>query len=617
MCGLAGIVGCKDEVGITRMLESTSHRGPDYCDIFTDDLITFGHNRLSILDLSAAGNQPMISDDGRYVMIYNGEIYNYKSIRNDLEKCGVIFKSKTDSEVLLQLYIKYESDCVKYIRGMFAFAIWDAQKQMLFAARDRHGIKPFYYNYSNGIIRFCSEIKGLVAGINNSISINRKALLQFLTKGCVYPPHTFYNEIKSLLPGESLIWTNGIIQINNYTKQSSNYHTEHVEYDDAVNQVYSHLHHSTEEQMVSDVPLGVFLSGGLDSSVITCAAKKFKSQLDTFSIGFEGKNKQIDESNEAIISAQYFGTKHHQLTIKDNDIREHVEQFIRTIDQPSLDGINSYFISHYASSSVKVALSGLGGDELFMGYSSQNYLLRNTIRKSSSKKVLEMTWEMLPQYFKRRWEVQYCSGNLKKLYATVNRVFSPQEINLILDTSDNIIDKFEDYISDYHFLSNEPEKQISQIDQYLFMGARLREIDVAGMAWSMETRFPMLDERLTNYLISLPATYLMDKNNKSSDLYEKGNIKKLLYDGFKKELPPDFITRNKKGFEMPFHNWMSDTLYSMVKHELNNLHPIFKSKHALLRMLNDELNKGGWIKNWSIFVLNFWLRKNLKENLNI
>jgi asparagine synthase (glutamine-hydrolysing) len=613
MCSIAGIAGYKDETGVARMLEATAHRGPDDRGMFADELCTLGHNRLSIIDLSAAGHQPMLSSDKRYVMVYNGEIYNYKRRKIELEQLGVTFKSQSDSEVLLQLYIKHGSDCVNHLRGMFAFAIWDTQEKTLFAARDRHGIKPFYYTYQNRILQFCSEIKGLVAGGKADLKLNLTAIIQFLTKGCVYPPHTFYKEIKSLLPGQSLIWQNGKLTIDEFTKSPPAKTAEHVTYGEAVQHVYSLLHESTEEQMVSDVPLGIFLSGGLDSSVLTCAAKKFKNQLDTFSLGFESKNRRIDESSEAQISAKYFGTTHHQITISDQDITKHIEQFIHTVDQPSLDGINSYFISHYSSSSVTVTLSGLGGDELFMGYSSQHYLLNHTTRKAPGQKFLNMTWGMLPDYLKRRWEVDYCAGNLQKLYATVNRVFTPSEINLIFETKDNILDVFADSISDYSLHPIEPEKQISLMDQYLFMGARLREIDVTGMAWSIETRFPLLDERLTNYLMTLPPSYLMNWKSDTSQTYENGHVKKLLYDAFKKELPADFTTRSKKGFEMPFHSWLSEAICGIVKEELNNLHPVLKNKEFLMNLLTEEMKQGGWMKNWSIFVLNFWLRKNFKE----
>ncbi len=616
MCGIAGIAGKIDEVSVQSMLRATAHRGPDDSGMYADELCTLGHNRLSIIDLSAAGHQPMLSPNGRYVMVYNGEIYNYKSRRKELESCGISFKSQTDSEVVLQLYIKHGRDCVDYLRGMFAFAIWDTQEKTLFAARDRHGIKPFYYTFQNSIVQFCSEIKGLVAGGKADLALNPIAIQQFLTKGCVYPPNTFYKDIKSLLPGQSLIWKNGKMSIADYIQPPSVETAENVSYGEAVQQVYSYLHHSTEEQMVSDVPLGIFLSGGLDSSVLTCAAKKFKSQLDTFSIGFEGKNKRIDESSEATISAKYFGTTHHQLTISDNDISKHIEQFIHTIDQPSLDGINSYFISCYSSSSVTVALSGLGGDELFMGYSSQQFLLNHTTHKPIGHTALKTSWKILPDYLKRRWEIDYCAGNLKKLYAIVNRVFTPQEINQILQTRDDVLDTFADSLNAYQLNTKSPEKQISLMDQYLFMGARLREIDVTGMAWSMETRFPLLDERLTDYLMTLPPSYLLSGKGDTSQTYEKGKVKKLLYDAFKKELPADFITRNKKGFEMPFHSWLSEAISGIVKEELNNLHPVFKNKEYLMSLLEEEMKQGGWIKNWSIFVLNFWLRKNFKEQSN-
>lgn len=616
MCGIAGIAGKKDEVSVQSMLRATAHRGPDDSGMYADALCTLGHNRLSIIDLSAAGHQPMLSPDERHVMVYNGEIYNYKTRRKELEQHGVTFKSQTDSEVVLQLYIKHGANCVNYLRGMFAFAIWDTQEKTLFAARDRHGIKPFYYSYQNSILQFCSEIKGLVAGGNADLTLNPIAIQQFLTKGCVYPPNTFYKDIKSLLPGQSLIWQNGKMSIADFTQSPSVETAENVSYGEAVQQVYSYLHESTEEQMVSDVPLGIFLSGGLDSSVLTCAAKKFKNQLDTFSIGFEGKNKRIDESNEATISAKYFGTTHHQLTVSDSDIARHIAQFIHTIDQPSLDGINSYFISYYSSSSVTVALSGLGGDELFMGYSSQQFLLNHTTQKPIGHTALKTSWKILPEYLKRRWEIDYCAGNLKKLYAIVNRVFTPQEINQILQTREDVLDTFADSLNAYQLNTKSPEKQISLMDQYLFMGARLREIDVTGMAWSMETRFPLLDERLTNYLMTLPPSYLMNGKGDTSQTYEKGNVKKLLYDAFKKELPADFTTRNKKGFEMPFHSWLSEAISGIVKEEFNNLHPVFKNKDFLMSLLEEEMKQGGWIKNWSIFVLNFWLRKNFKEQSN-
>ncbi|MGI0483746.1 asparagine synthase (glutamine-hydrolyzing), partial [Geminocystis sp. CENA526] len=375
MCGIGGILtssAFRDSLDtlIHKVRSSLTHRGPDDQGTYINPTknVAFAHTRLSILDLSSAGHQPMSTEDERYWITFNGEIYNFQEIRSNLEKQGEIFKSHTDTEVILKLYRKKGKDCLSELRGMFAFAIWDNQKKTCFIARDPLGIKPLYYYYDGQNFLFASELRAILAtGIVNK-TISPQGLYSYLTRGTIAEPDTMIEGIKCLPAGHWLQWQEGEIDIKSYWQiQFQNQVNELSEAKEITRQA---LIDSIKHHFVSDVPVGIFLSGGIDSSSLLALARTTQTgTIKTYSIAFE--EEDYNEGDLATQIAQQFDTQHHQYKITSSIALSILPDFLQAIDQPTIDGFNTYCVSQLAKEDgTKVVLSGLGGDELFGGYGS-------------------------------------------------------------------------------------------------------------------------------------------------------------------------------------------------------------------------------------------------------
>ena len=598
MCGIAGIIGNNNTEILNKMLLATKHRGPDDRGTHTDEFCTIGMNRLSILDLSTAGHQPMFSDDKRFVIVYNGEVYNFNSIRVDLIKLGFTFHSNSDTEVVLKGYIAYGKNILNKIRGMFAFVIWDTQTQIAFGARDHMGIKPFYYQNKNGVFTFCSEIKGMLKQPAIKKQVNKDGLRLFLSYGYVGAPYTILDDVFALKPGEYFTLSNNKLSIEQYWDIPKHMPTE-LSYQEAKDKLKKMVVDKVNEELISDVPLGLFLSGGLDSTVVLAAMRlSGKEQIETFSLGFEGF--EASEEEEAEIAAKHFNTKHHTHIISHREVADNLDQFIDAMDQPSLDGFNIYLVSKYTKKHVTVALSGLGPDELFLGYKWQRSAVApkyvNNILFDSLLPILKL---ITP---KRYMGVHEYFKNVKdpiKFYSNINKIISEEELNQLGYSLKQVVQN-KDWVAKYDN-SEETDiySRISRLDMKLFMGARVLPIsDTTSMHHSLEVRFPLIDKEIVEFSRTLPPSYKMNiektkhikpwSKYEGLESYEGSGVKKILYEAFKSELPIGFGSRAKKGFKTPIENWaISDLFESSI--------------------VDFEITTGN---KWQTLVLNKWLKRN-------
>ena len=382
MCGISGTIGLADRKVIAAMTDAITHRGPDDRGIFlsADAKIALGHTRLSIIDLSPAAHQPMSYREERFWIVFNGEIYNYLAIRSELEKLGHSFNSTSDTEVLLAAYAEWGTECITHLRGMFAFAIYDRNAEAngrfpIFLARDRFGIKPFYYATVDGVFLFASEIKALLASGLISRQADHQAIWDYLSLGSILQPRTILADVKALLPGHAMtIDSDGEANTFQYwdidkdaLRSFSPVGT--MDINEAANELRQHLDEATRLHMIADVPIGAFLSGGIDSTaVVGLMSQNVSRPIRTYSIGFESRHSQLNEFQWARIAAERFQCDHTEVVVTEADIASEYDNLVRAIDQPSLDGTNTYLVSKAARADVTVALSGIGGDELFAGY---------------------------------------------------------------------------------------------------------------------------------------------------------------------------------------------------------------------------------------------------------
>ncbi len=372
MCGIAGIIDSTNKYQlsqvVTRMTNKMIHRGPDDSGIWVDKIVAFGHRRLSIIDLSPGGAQPKIDPNSGNVITFNGEIYNYKKLKSELVDFN--FQTNSDTEVILAAYSKWGFECVKRLKGQFAFALWDSEKKLLFTVRDHMGEKPFYYYLKNGLFIFSSEIRSLLASELISKKLNQDSIVDYLKYQSVNGPNTIVNDIFSLPAASYGIFRNGDFQIKKY------WHIENIEkvkednYTSILGKTKSLFSDAVNGQMQSDVPLGAFLSGGIDSSAIVAIMAQLTDQpINTFNVSFDQSG--FDESYYAKIIDKKYRNKHHQIDLKPQSLVEHLPDILSKMDSPSGDGPNTYIISHAVKQlGLTVALSGLGGDDLFVGYSN-------------------------------------------------------------------------------------------------------------------------------------------------------------------------------------------------------------------------------------------------------
>jgi len=649
MCGICGVWGGDSRKEVHAMVQALDHRGPDDRGVFEEKNVVLGMTRLAIIDTGSGGHQPMLSPDGQIAIIYNGELYNFRAERALLEKLGHSFRSTSDTEVVLRMYEHYGDDFLLRLRGMFALAIYDKRDgpghERLLLARDQLGIKPLLYTSVPGHFVFASEIKALLASGLVAREIDPVALRLLLTHGAIVQPRTILRGVKMLLPGHRLILKQGQeARVERYWSLGLNRHAElrGRSYEEQVDALRSALEESVRLQIVSDVPLGAFLSGGVDSSLLVAMMSKDTRdhRLKTFSVGFEAEGEKIDETDHAEGTARFLGTDHSRVVVRGEDVRDRIRQIAFDLDQPTVDGVNSYFVSMAARDRVTVAISGTGGDELFAGYPWFEQMVVEESRrqaapwKSAAKSlltsvarqpVLDSFVPMRGGYRFGHWRDD--AGFLARYYATNPMFEAPWTARLL---ARDLRSESQAGRSPHYDLSAIDElPQGSVLERVTGVCLRgyttnqlLRDIDAASMAQSLEVRVPFLDPVVADLALSLPDNAKMgDTPRSSSDgsrSYREAGTKRILLDVAKDLLPPGFDTRVKTGFSMPFNAWLKGPLREVM---LDALSERSVAQRGLLEApavadVQDQFLSGvlEWPQPWLLMMLELWAREVLDSS---
>lgn len=587
MCGIAGVVGTNiTSDNVSKMVKAIKHRGPDGDGTFIEENVVLLHTRLSILDLSSNGSQPMHSSDGRYVMVFNGEIYNHLELRKKYLS-GVHFNSESDTETILELYIHLGNKFVSLLRGMFAFSIYDRKNKVLFGARDRLGIKPFYYRFKNQTFVFGSEIESIKESGLIENTIEQKAVRQLFMYGSIQFPYSIIKDVFSLAPAHSFQLHNGKLTMEPYWTFPVEI-DEKITFEQATKLFRKNYEEAVSLRLLSDRKVGVFLSAGLDSvSLLAVLSNLNKTEIDTFTIGFEGShNKFISEISRAQKLASHFGFNNISKSIDSNEIGNDIKDFMSTVDQPSIDGFNTFLVSKESKSILTVALSGLGGDELMLGY-PRDVNLYNKIRTKiklpsgiSDKLLINQLYS--PNRHKTNARLLKYFGNPKnlKLYFWASQLInSPSVINDELFEPGNGL-SIENEIDDFYRFDTQNYKgdifnTISYYNMRTFMlNQLLRDMDVASMIHGTEVRFPLIDHELVEFLFSLPAQYKYNHKNKNkgnktgSMSYSESGVKHIISQSYSSVFPEGFLDTKKQGFQLPINEWFKKSISEKLLDDL-------------------------------------------------
>lgn len=593
MCGIAGILRTPqaDDIDIGKVLatlrRSLSHRGPDDsgCFVSSNGLASLVHTRLAILDVSSAGHQPMHSADGRFTITFNGEIYNYGELRSEMEDAGEHFLTGTDTEVLLRLYALVGRDCVRRLRGMFAFAIWDAVRKTCFLARDRFGIKPLYYCHSGVQLVFASEVKALLSSGVVARRLSPAGVAGYFRHGSVPEPDTLVEGVRCLQAGHSLLWEAGRLEEREY--QGVTFLTESpVDHASAAREVRAALKDSVEHHFLSDVPVGMFLSGGIDSTALLALASEGRRRtIRTFCIRFA--EREFDEGDLAGRTASHFGADHSEWRLGADEGKRLFSDFVSRIDQPSVDGFNTFIVSKFAhDQGMKVVLSGVGGDELFGGYPSFHHIpklvraakLFETIGapRRTAGAVLERfasreRWRRLGQFLQ-------VEPSVFAAYQAYRGIFVTEDANrLTLGYTRSLAGWLPELP-----ITEQPTTgdQISALEMSLYMRNQLlRDSDAMSMAWGLELRVPFVDSELVDHVASVPASLRLQPG------------KKMLLAAVP-EIPEWVLGQPKRGFVFPFARWCDS--------EWEGLGQIANRFNVHART---------WYQRWAMFLFEHWCRE--------
>ncbi len=616
MCGIAGEINFKgsiDTACVEKMADAMKHRGPDDSGEFISDsrYCTMAHRRLSVIDLSQKGRQPMTTDDGTFSIVFNGEIYNYRELRKELESVyNEDFYSTSDTEVLLKLWQRQGACCIDKLRGMFVFCIWNENDKTLTLVRDPFGIKSLYYKQdSNGLV-FASEIKafqaaGLVSGTD------MKGVGLFLRWGSIPSPKTIYQGIKSLEPGTWMTFSEKHIETENYWNYQQtiarvyDYPEDIVEnYSEAVSLVRETLLDSVKAHLVSDVPVGAFLSGGIDSTaVVSFMRQAGQEHIATFSITSD--SPELDESYYAGIASRTYRTEHHEWKVNKNDFLFYKSQFLSSMDQPTIDGMNVFMVSRLArENGYKVVTSGIGGDEFFAGYTDTFQRLPKLVKMLSMvpSSVLKAEGKLLDGLttsglISQRWQKfgQMFSGELSltRAYDNWRGLFSSNDIRALFfdrDLGSEVANvKSEDFLPDVFSGLNTREK-ISVFEVSRYLGSQLLpDEDVFSMAHSLELRTPLVDRMVAEKLARIKYDH--------PEKYPKQLLVEAVGD-----IPPQIVNRKKMGFAMPMDKWLKKEKWT-PKSEI--LDPAF------CRKVENRFRKGKlhWSRRWALEIVDRFLNQ--------
>lgn len=562
MCGFSGIYhyGTESPVEkniLEKMNDAIAHRGPDGFGYHLDGRIGLGHRRLSIIDL-AEGDQPMYNHDGSVVIVFNGEIYNYRELRDQLVSAGYQFKTHSDTEVIIHLYEQKGIDCLADFNGMFCFALWDANQKRLFIARDRLGEKPFYYSKENGRLIFSSELKSLKKHPNVEPEINLEALEDFLCYGYVPAPKSIYRNVHKLPAAHYLLVEDGEISTARYWSIPDGQSSTALSEPEYFSQLKSLLDESVNIRLRSDVPVGAFLSGGIDSSLmVALCAQQAEQKISTFSIGFH--EQDFDELRYARQVAERYGTNHNEFVLDKLDLSM-FPGIVEHFDEPFADAsaIPTYYVTKMASQHVKVCISGDAGDELFCGYERYKYEALEKeldhLPRGLREPLFNLIDKLTPESFFAKGRIRRAASSDHVRWQRKMGVFDEFErASLYRPEYRHLVDKSVWYFSDY--FSNRQQSLIMQgmlADQHTYLTDDiLVKVDRNSMWHGLEVRVPFLDHRIVEFANAMPLSLKM-----------KGNTQKYIIKEILKTLvPEEIITRPKRGFGLPLKHWLKDSYY--------------------------------------------------------
>lgn len=619
MCGIAGKTFFHGGREVPRhtvecMTDVMAHRGPNDRGFYYGKGCGLGHRRLSILDLSSAGHQPMCNEDGTVWVVFNGEIYNYKQLRARLKSHGHVFKSNTDTEVIVHAYEEYSTDCVKHFHGMFAFAIWDERKRRLFLSRDHFGIKPLYYFAGKDFISFGSEIKAILEDEDVPKSVDLQALSNFLSIHYVPAPRTMFEGIRKLYPGHNLVVEDGVITVEKYWELQKQ-EPLRLQDEELSEYVYCQLEHSVDERLQSDVPVGTLLSGGLDSTAVLGLMTEITGKpIPAFSVGYSNDGQDgFSEFHYSRLAAKHYRADYHEMVVTPQMFLDFLPQAVWHQDEPIGEpaSIPLYFVCKLAKErGVTVLLSGEGSDELFAGY---NRHIGETFSKKygslprSLHRSAEWLLSMLPRVSTmKKGHRSMLLTDFWKRYQSWHTVFSNDLKHELLISAEDQVDSFVDMFDAYR----QSHDGFDSLDQMLWLDAKvwlpddlLMKKDKMGMATSLEARVPFLDHRFAEMAFSI-----------SSDLKVKNlSGKHILKKSMEGLVPKEIIYRKKAGFPTPISRWMAHDLRGAMAEILNDSsagsHGLFDRK--VVQRLFDEHVTGRENHERLLFpILNFnlWYR---------
>jgi len=605
MCGICGIVSNRisgDTSALERMVAALGHRGPDGHDILNLVECQLGHTRLSIIDLQG-GAQPMKDVSGRYSITFNGEIYNYRELRADLEKRGRVFATRSDTEVILNALAEWGSRCVDRFRGMFAFAVWDAQEKRLFAARDLFGEKPLYYaSTPAGSLLLASEIRALLASGEIAPKLDLQSVDAFLAFGYVPPDRTIYKNVQTLPPGHFLEWDGKMLRVERYWYPR--FAPQTIGVNDAAERLRDLLQQAVRRQMVADVPVGAFLSGGHDSSTIVALMQgQVSHPVKTFSVGF---GEYINELPYARAVAELYKTEHHEIDLGAPPVAPFLERMAEVYDEPFRDPSNipTFLISKYARENVKVVLTGDGADELFGGYAWYPLMADSTDISPSW-----LVWVLL------RSASRFVGNRVRRLdryshaMGIALRTAQPwqryiKELTIDSDTRRSWWGRQDtentSYFPGEYYRPPADTTGMNEVLHFDLMsflpGDILVKVDRASMAHGLETRAPFLDRDLVEFALSLPSALKV----------KDGETKVLFKQALSRYWPPALRTRGKQGFAAPFQVWLG---FPEVKTLLQRIFAEGSRLRELLPGVRPEQQHARNYQTWNLLTLGLWLER--------
>lgn len=625
MCGIAGFTNlsntsdANNTAVLSNMVKALSHRGPDAQNTWVDSTVSLGHARLSIIDLSEGSNQPLHSSDNRYVIIYNGELYNYRELKLELQRVAqggsqqsYFFKTNSDTEVIIAAYQRWGVDCLDKFNGMFAFALYDKQERSLFIARDRVGIKPLYYTYKNEQLVFASELRSVLASGWIERKLNREVINEYFLYQTVHAPNTIIKDVQMLMPGTFMLYKNNELRkyrywdANNFVNRISD-----ADYKTTCNKTQELLFQSVERRLVADVPFGAFLSGGIDSSAVVGIMSKLSSRkVETFNVSFD--ESEFSESVYARKVSDLFNTQHHEIKLQPSDFLAQLPEALEATDHPSGDGPNTYVVSKATKQAgITMALSGLGGDELFAGYDVFKRMM--DVNKKSYLNILPAWMRRIPAAAikakqksvagdKLHEVLSLSQFNIESAYPVSRKNFSP-----VLERS--LLGKNSNALTDIIKTIKKPDHEhvlsyisLMEINTYM-QNVLLRDTDQMSMAVALEVRVPFLDYKLLEYVLGVKDEFKYPTTPK-----------KLLIDSLGGLLPSDIINRPKMGFTLPWAQWVKNELRSFCETNMQALSKRdFVNEKAVLDLWQQFLSdnkKVTWSRIWHLVVLENWLTKN-------